>query len=53
MKRTALTSSFQLLAYADDIALIARQLSDLKEFFIKLERAVKEVELEVNDGITN
>ncbi len=36
MKRTALTSSFQLLAHADDIALIARRLPDLKEFFIRL-----------------
>jgi hypothetical protein len=53
MKKTALTSSFQLLAYADDIALIARRLPDLKEFFIKLERAAKEVELEVNEGKTN
>jgi hypothetical protein len=30
-----------LLAYADYIALIARGLSDLKEFFIRLERAAK------------
>ncbi len=52
MGRTALTSSFQLLAYADDIALIARRLSDLKEFFIQLERAAKEVGLEVNEGKT-
>jgi hypothetical protein len=38
----------QLLAYADDIALITRKLPDLKEFFNKLERTVKEVGLEVN-----
>jgi hypothetical protein len=50
MRRTALTSSFQLLAYADDIALIARR---LKEFFIWLERAAKEAGLEVNEGKTN
>jgi hypothetical protein len=29
--KTAPTSSFQLLAYADDIALITRRLNDLKE----------------------
>ncbi len=52
-EKTALTSSFQLFAYADDIALIARRLPDLKEFFIQLERAVKEVGLEVNEGKTN
>jgi hypothetical protein len=48
MKKTALTISFQPFAYADDIALIARSLLDLKEFFIQLERAVKEVGLETN-----
>jgi hypothetical protein len=53
MKRTALTSSFQLLAYADDIALIARRLPDLKEFFIRLKEAAKEAGLEVNEGKTN
>jgi hypothetical protein len=53
MRKTALTSSFQLLAYADDIAFIARRLPDLKEFFIQLERAAKEVGLEVNEGKTN
>jgi hypothetical protein len=31
--------------YADDIALIARRLLDLKEFFIRLERAAKEAGL--------
>jgi hypothetical protein len=36
MRRTVLTSSFLLLAYADDIALIARRLADLKELFIRL-----------------
>jgi hypothetical protein len=50
---TARTSSFQLLAHADDIALIARRLPDLKEFFTRLERAAKEVRLEVNEGKTN
>jgi hypothetical protein len=53
MRRTALTSSFQLLAYADDIALIARRLLDLKEFFIRQERTAKEVAHEVNEGKTN
>jgi hypothetical protein len=53
MRRTALTSSFQLLAYADDIALIARKHPDLKEFFIQLERTAKEVAHEVSEGKTN
>jgi hypothetical protein len=52
-ERTALTSSFQLLAYADDIALIARRLCDLKVFFIRLERAAKGVSLEVKEGKAN
>jgi hypothetical protein len=42
-ERTALTSSFQLFGYADDIALIARILPDLKGFFTRLEKAAKEV----------
>jgi hypothetical protein len=50
MKRTALTNSFQLLAYADDTALIARGLPDLKKFFIQLARAAKEIGLEVKRG---
>jgi hypothetical protein len=41
------------LIFLDDIALIARRLSDLKKFFIKLERTAKEVGLEVNEGKTN
>jgi hypothetical protein len=52
-KTTSLTASFQLLAYADDIALITRRLPDLKEFFIKLERAAREARLEVNERKTN
>jgi hypothetical protein len=47
--RMALNANFQLLAYAEDIALIASRLPDLKEFFIKLERAAKEGGLEVNE----
>jgi hypothetical protein len=39
MKRTVLTSSFQLFAYANDITLFPKRLSDLKKFFIQLERA--------------
>jgi hypothetical protein len=49
LKRTALT----LHTYADDIALVARRLPNLKEFFIKLDRAAKEVGLDVNEGKTN
>jgi hypothetical protein len=52
-RRTSLNGSFQLLAYADDIVLITRGLSDLKEFFIRLERAAKDVGLEVNERKTN
>ncbi len=50
---TALTSSFQLLVYTDDIALSARRLTDLKKFFIKLEKVAKEVGLQVNEEKTN
>jgi hypothetical protein len=48
MKRIVFIACVQLLAYADDIALITRKLPDLKEFFNKLERTAKEVGLEVN-----
>jgi hypothetical protein len=37
----------------DDIALIARRLPDLKEFFIQLARVAKKVGLEVNEKNTN
>jgi hypothetical protein len=52
MKRTIYTSKSQLLAYADDIALLARSLIDLKELFNKIEKFAEEVGLQVNESKT-
>jgi hypothetical protein len=45
-------NSVQLLAYADDIDIIARSQTTLKEAFLSLERAVGEMGLRINEKKT-
>jgi hypothetical protein len=49
---TIFYKSVQLLAYADDIDIIARSRTALKEAFLSLERAAREVGLRINDERT-
>ena len=48
MNRSIYNSSFQILAYADDLAFMARSLIEMKELLIKLEGPAAEVGLEIN-----
>lgn len=48
---TILSKSTQLLAYAD-IDIVSRSVEDLKESFIKIERAAREIGLEINEEKT-
>ena len=47
MNRSIYNSSFQILAYADDLAFMARSLIEMKELLIKLEGPAAEVGLEI------
>ena len=49
---TIFYKSVQLLAYADDIDIIARSQAELKEAFISLERATGEMGLKINEEKT-
>jgi hypothetical protein len=52
MKRTLYTSKFQALAYADDIAFLARSLADLKILLLNLIKHAKEAGLQINEEKT-
>lgn len=49
---TILYKSTHLLVYADDIDIIARSVVDLKENFINIEKAAREIGLEINEEKT-
>jgi Reverse transcriptase (RNA-dependent DNA polymerase) len=49
MDRSIYNSSFQILAYADDLAFMARSLVEMKELLIKLEGPATEVGLVINE----
>ena len=49
---TIFNKSVQILAYADDIDIITRSESTLKEYFFALERAVGNAKLIINEGKT-
>lgn len=46
---TILLISTKLLAYADDIDIVARTIKDLTECFIKIKETAKEIGLEINE----
>lgn len=50
--RTILLKSTQILAYADDIDIIARTMEDLKESFTSIEKAAREMGLTINEDKT-
>jgi hypothetical protein len=52
VKRTLYTGKTQLLAYAANIAILARSLIDLKELLLKVEKHAKEVVLEISEKKT-
>lgn len=52
LEGTVFNKSVQLLAYADDIDLIGRSLSAVKEAFISLEKAARDIGLRVNEEKT-
>ena len=52
MKRTIYTSKFQALAYADDIAFLARSISDLKILLLNLIKHANEAGLQINEEKT-
>jgi hypothetical protein len=49
---TLFNKSVQILAYADDIVIIGDSLAVLKEIFISMEKAAKEMGLTVNENKT-
>jgi hypothetical protein len=49
---TIFNKSVQILAYADDIVIIGRSLAVVKETFVSMEKAVREMGLTVNKNKT-
>lgn len=47
--RNNFNKSSQLLAFADDIDIIARSINELKQVFYNIERAAKNMGLEINE----
>jgi sorting nexin-29 len=52
MRGTIFYKSVQILAYADDINIIARTQGAMKEAFIVIEKAAKKMNLQINEGKT-
>jgi sorting nexin-29 len=52
LRETIFCKSVQILAYADDTDIIGRMQKAMKEAFTNLEKAVKKMHLQINQGKT-